>query len=283
MRLERFANIATIGSFFLGLGSFFTGLFCAIVSGILLWNSSHTAATIPTQEPQLAPVGGAMLNPNTVLAGIFVMSLCVVAASLLNYIVSRQRRLAVGETVHKGVRDDSDSKPETINSLFSPLQIEAFELARDMRGFLHNLGPRPDADWPEVKDSDPDWTAKRLLERNRVQGPWVQRLMHGYAREYAPRVKTLMHLIGETGLAVSQLASYTEGASNEHHVLAVARVLDTLAVELSYQQLFFKDYEVDTAIRYEKMSSSEMGRALSNFPGLGEYVESALQEKMKRK
>ena len=50
--------------------------------------------------------------------------------------------------------------------LFAPVQIEAFQLARELRGFLRELGPRPDVDWQSPNDSDQ--TGQPRSSRNEI-------------------------------------------------------------------------------------------------------------------
>ena len=92
MQLERLSHYATIGSFVVGLVSLICSLFCAVVSGVLLWQSSKAPAVTATSA-SLPSIGGlSVLTPKAVLVGIFLVSLSVIAASILNFIATRRSR-----------------------------------------------------------------------------------------------------------------------------------------------------------------------------------------------
>jgi hypothetical protein len=91
--------------------------------------------------------------------------------------------------------------------LFSPLQIEAFTLAKELRDFLASLPPFPSN--PVQRPGEDDYQfAERLhnsedserlnATRGERQGQWRLKLMHGYAnRKFGERITTLMHRAGE--------------------------------------------------------------------------------------
>lgn len=176
--------------------------------------------------------------------------------------------------------DSSDLTPSRRgNSLFNPTQLMAFSLARDLRRMVAACGSRPDADWSlPGKSDDPDWVARRLSERHQIAIPWLEKLRHLYARKFSDRLKDVTHRLGECGLDVNELHRSAESVATEQDILSVANRLDDLAIQLSRQNLPF-DQDFDTASRYEQMSGEQMGRALQNFLGLGEFIELALQRK----
>jgi hypothetical protein len=41
----------------------------------------------------------------------------------------------------------------SVDGLFIPIQVEAFQLSKEIRDFLKSVGPRPDSDWTSVVTS----------------------------------------------------------------------------------------------------------------------------------
>jgi hypothetical protein len=83
-------------------------------------------------------------------------------------------------------------------TLFSPLQIEAFTIAKDLRDFLASLDPFPTDPPKNDGENDTDYLARVYNHRAEQQGRWRQKLMHGYAnRKFGARITSLMHRAGE--------------------------------------------------------------------------------------
>jgi hypothetical protein len=181
---------------------------------------------------------------------------------------AQESRRICDEERREALRQLEEAKSQL--ALFTPLQIEAFQLAKDLRLFLKELGPRPQVSWGNL---DPqDGMAKRMTEQNRLQQPWVAKLVYRYAREYAPRVKNLMLRIGETGLPAFQLGAYADGIVNEENVLTASNLLDGLAVQMNYSDLQIVNQAQDTWTKVQNMGSEEYRRALE-VPGFGDMVD----------
>jgi hypothetical protein len=102
----------------------------------------------------------------------------------------------------KALADNAELRKELgsdLGRLFSPLQIEAFSIAKELRDFLATLDPFP-AQPPHnpgeaIEEYLPRLHSEQIAEK---QGKWRARLMHGYAnRKFGERVTALMHRLGE--------------------------------------------------------------------------------------
>jgi hypothetical protein len=97
--------------------------------------------------------------------------------------------------------------PPSEHTLFSPLQIEAFTLAKELRDFYAFLGPFPSdpvqypgEDEPEYLERlhNPEKLGELFAARREQQGRWQQKLSHGFAnRQFGQRITALMHRAGE--------------------------------------------------------------------------------------
>lgn len=77
----------------------------------------------------------------------------------------------------------------SVDGLFSPLQIEAFTLAKELRGFYSYLGPYPPQSNGEAQD---------LVRYVEERGAWEHKLSHGYAnRDFGTKVASIFHQVGE--------------------------------------------------------------------------------------
>lgn len=117
-----------------------------------------------------------------------------------------------------------------VETLFTPLQLETFQLAHELRQFLKSLGGRP-VPKRNGKEWLPDGTAEWLVARNGAEQPWVSKLVHSYADQYAERVKHAMHELGAAGLSVFPLEPYTKTIVEESNVTDAANWLDRYALE----------------------------------------------------
>ena len=86
--------------------------------------------------------------------------------------------------------------------LFLPLQLEAFQLSRELRLLVLSAGNKPRSD-PNANEWD-----------NTV-GLWIAKLTHRYALDYGPRVKQLVHKFGMEGLYDEGLEIHAESVNSE--------------------------------------------------------------------
>lgn len=87
--------------------------------------------------------------------------------------------------------------------LFTPLQLEAYQLAKDLRAFLDKMGSPPIIPNAKDDDNEKDLSDEEILKReseradwaSAVRAPWVRRVLHTYQAEFAPRVIKIAQLL----------------------------------------------------------------------------------------
>jgi hypothetical protein len=265
MRLERLSQIATIA----GLGP---GIFGAVVG----WLAYKHSLEAPTAAPNSAQVanGWHLVSPQVAFIGIGVGVLCIIAAAALNL-------WAVRFAHRVPTTKPATEKPTQPALPFTPLQIEAFQLASELRAFLKEIGPRPVTDWNKPgQDTDPDWMAKRIAEQAQLYLPWHSRLTHRYAREFAPKVIELMHHLGEAGLNVSALLLGETKLRDANELIALCRAIDELAIELNCRAPATDGQFTDVGELYLKMNTEQMKRVMMGTPSVGQYIEDELQRRV---
>jgi hypothetical protein len=113
-------------------------------------------------------------------------------------------------------------------SLFTPLQIEAFRLARDIGKFELPVQP----------------AYNRAMSNEEINSELQQHLQSNlkfssaYSLNLAPRVKTLMHRLGEQGINANELSHFTEGIADVQQIpvlrariVRLAHALDGVELE----------------------------------------------------
>ena len=118
-----------------------------------------------------------------------------------------------------------DGKP----SLLNPLQLEIFELARELRDFLKKMGPRPAA-----HISTDETTLENIRKANAAIQPWLLRLTNTYAAEFADRVQKVIHRLAAENLTDADLDAAASVPNNETKILGIAERLQLLEVKLDY-------------------------------------------------
>ena len=133
--------------------------------------------------------------------------------------------------------------------LFLPLQMEAFQLSRELRHLVRNAGNKPRLD-PNDYPHSAEGTAAYSNEWDNTAGLWVAKLTHRYALEYGPRVKQLVHKFGIEGLSDESLEMNAESVNSEMGIIYVSRALTDLALKMDFIRL----------LQEEKLSASDVLR-----------------------
>jgi hypothetical protein len=120
--------------------------------------------------------------------------------------------------------------------LFLPLQMEAFQLSRELRLLVRNAGNKPRLD-PNDYPHSAEGTAAYSNEWDNTAGLWVGKLTHRYALDYGPRVKQLVHKFGIEGLSDEGLEIHAESVNSEMGIVYVARALTDLALKMDFIRL----------------------------------------------
>lgn len=97
---------------------------------------------------------------------------------------------------HKSTLDESVPADPCVG-LFSPLQLEAFQLAKDIRNFLANLEPIPPADYS---------TESRKLETLSERIAWSKRLDSMLRLNFDERTKTVELKLGANNIQMNHTA-----------------------------------------------------------------------------
>jgi hypothetical protein len=150
----------------------------------------------------------------------------------------------------------------SVEGLFTPLQLDAFRLAKQIREFLKALGPRPDVDWTGVSTSEE--IAKRFPARRAVQLPWESQLTNGYQLRFSEEVRKMMLRLGEAGVKDSyKLQSCIDGVRWEKNIEDAARTLESMAIEIGYMS-FVGDSGKDTRRKVDLMTAGDFKKMVEN-------------------
>ena len=129
--------------------------------------------------------------------------------------------------------------PDPASLLFSPLQIEAFQLAKELREFYEGLEPKPEYDKALLKEDIPRGIADVLTRNNKWQEE-ADKLTNGYKLRFAGKVADMKHRFGEVGLS-SRVFDAVENLevnfNSETTIPNLAREIERLAVDVNYPDL----------------------------------------------
>jgi hypothetical protein len=118
--------------------------------------------------------------------------LCSAAILFLAWMIWRRlRQRRIHETVAPA--SPADSASLAVAELFSPLQIEAFQIAKELGYFLGTFGPEPEIDRSKMSADE----AREVIFQKHI--PRAQRILDGYALRFAPKIQTLVLKFGERG------------------------------------------------------------------------------------
>jgi hypothetical protein len=120
----------------------------------------------------------------------------------------------------------------------TPLQIEAFSIARDLRDFRAGLEPFPKRPIQRPGESDYDFMVRHISERHRMEADWGQRVLHAYVnRGFGPKITSLLHRVGEELNYPIQNPAYAEDIKmTENAIPKLAQEMDMLAIWINRQQ-----------------------------------------------
>lgn len=133
--------------------------------------------------------------------------------------------LKIAESVRDGTLVDGP--------LFSPLQLEAFRLAKELRTFLEGLGLKPSVDkskYPVTPEGLEDFVRDSL----RTEDPWLNKLQHGYAAQFSARIDNIMHRLAAESLRDFKLEQSAKSVYDDSQVLDIAERIQLLAVKLDF-------------------------------------------------
>jgi hypothetical protein len=156
---------------------------------------------------------------------------------------------------------DKVSSLETQLALFSPLQLEAFRLARQLREFLKSLGPRPDVDWTGASTSSQ--IAERLSERRKLQLPWTNRMVTGFLLKFSNDIKKMTFHFGQAGVdQPDKLLDYIGDNITEKAIEEAAQTLQSLAIRVDYQKP--EEANRDTRRKVDQITADDFKKLIEN-------------------
>jgi hypothetical protein len=115
------------------------------------------------------------------------------------------------------------------------LSEEAIICAKELRGFLNKLGPRPTVNHEDYK-GQPDSTDLIVKATDEEQVEWGLKLRQGYSGQYALRLKSLIDRFGENGIGDTYINTYIDSIAFEGNVDKVADGITAMAVELAKKE-----------------------------------------------
>ena len=123
------------------------------------------------------------------------------------------------DTFLKEQAENNHAQETTPQPLFTPLQIEAVQLANELKEFHKSL-----PSYPENAIS-PDETTERmgeLIVEKMVQiSAWAGQTGHAYSARFSARVTDFAHRLGAKGIDVSELEQYSESVDITNIVRAL--------------------------------------------------------------
>jgi hypothetical protein len=113
-------------------------------------------------------------------------------------------------------------------AIFTPLQMEAFSLSKDLLKFIESLGPYPvlpNPKYPRIGDS-----GDHIFRHNdEVRWPWVIKLKTAYEADYSSRLKTFLVSLGREGQDDMFLSSFKDQIKDLENIHAIRARLWVIA------------------------------------------------------
>jgi len=139
----------------------------------------------------------------------------------------------------KPAQGATPSKPSIADdAILTPLQIDAFTLAKELRDFLASLPPFPSDPTQNPGEDTAEYLVRFHAVRTEEQGRWRQRLMHGYAnRKFGERITVLMHRAGEEAEYPAYVPTFAEKPPmSEDDVRKLAQQMEMVAIWINRKQ-----------------------------------------------
>lgn len=169
---------------------------------------------------------------------IFCFSLVIIWAAVATW-----RRRSTSNVESRIAKNQSD--------IFSPLQIEAFTLMKDVVAFLVEIGKRPEpnkADFgydPKTGNITAETTTVQVMEYNtacqKMQEPWVLKSESIWRDEFSERVERIAPKFGREGLDANELLrkndEVTRNLFNDRTVFEIAEALIYLSHDLDIRKV----------------------------------------------
>jgi hypothetical protein len=120
-----------------------------------------------------------------------------------------------------------------VAKLFSPLQIDTFQLAKDLQEFVDSMGP-PASGNPELNDGSDHGFARYVLDDVRRGSAWRSKFNAGYVAKFSQRVKYLRHEVAKCGVVAWPVIPDEAQSIYPNNVIALPPIIAQSGIELKY-------------------------------------------------
>jgi len=160
---------------------------------------------------------------------------------------------------------------QTAQLELSPLQTEILQLAKDLRGFLSEMGEKPDAireDYPDTRDG----IAEYLEASFRIPEPWLLKFRSLFRLRFAERLERIVYQLGAKGIQLRRLnSSVTGGVRDGDEARQLVEFLISASHQLDGVYVFPRTVYPDNVL--EMMPENEIARRIAEEPGFSETYE----------
>ena len=149
--------------------------------------------------------------------------------------------------------------------LFTPLQIELLTLAKDLQGFMKEMGEKPTAR-RENFGNTVEGLAEYIQADYVLQAPWTTQLQSSYNKHYQQRLQGIVNELGIHGLKRGLLDGCARASIADD---AEAQLLIETLVSAAYQldDIYVFPRNVYSAEKISMMAESEIQQKLAWEPG----------------
>lgn len=195
----------------------------------MVWAHFHPYSSPSVQEPVkvAADAGAAMTLP---------LPLTVILVLLFLAVLIPNAWKMIRKSKPSHISLPAPSVDDPCAGLFTPLQIEAFTLAKDLRDFYASLAPFPENPAPNEGTAE---DMVRYVGWSDQQGKWRQKLLHAYAnRKFGERITKLMHQMGEEFEYPAYAPDYAEDLRipGKDSIPKLAQDMEMLAIWINRKQ-----------------------------------------------
>jgi hypothetical protein len=204
-------------------------------------------------------------------AGIIGLVLSVVIPAILGIIRKRKKSTPLP------VADDKEESTRMVAKLVTPLQIEAFQLTKELRNFVDEMGDKPDVsskDFPDTRDGQYDF----IVRRQSIQEPWRLKFKSLYNSRFAARVQRIVQQFGINGIQRTFLDTCVRVGIEDD---ADAQQLIESIISATHQLdgIYVFPRTIHSGQEIEMMSEAEKSKRMGEEPGFVETYKQHLQSK----
>jgi hypothetical protein len=159
--------------------------------------------------------------------------------------------------------------------LFTPLQIELFTLAKELQGFVKEMGEKPEArkeGFDDTRDGAEAYIRANLV----LEEPWLTKLSSLYNKRYLDRLRSIINELGVHGLKRNHLSACVRGGVRDSgEIQLLIETLVSAAHQLDGIYVFPRI--VYSAEQIRTMAENDVHRKIAEEPGFLVSYEEYLQ------